>query len=785
MRRDEREMGRRRRPGGGWWLASLALAGAVHARPGLPDVTVRVHHGRPTVFVGGVPRALPGYSPGSSREDYDRYMPLFYAHKMGVYLVWMDGWGSADTNRWWEGDRVTAEPSVPAAGATGRPFLLADQVAHIERGDPDAGLIIRFYTRPPKSWAALHPGEFVVNEAGQVQDTPSLASDAFWDRAAEFSAAMVRHCESQPWGARVLGYNTHYVEEGVHVPVADGWLFDHSAPMTAAFRAFLRAKYGEAARLREAWGDPGLTFETVRVPTDKLRGTVPEVSAQLYWQPARDNQPLRDYLELTRDLFHRRFRQCGEAMSKAAGRRVLLLHDALKQVMQGWNLRGFFNYPNAGAGVSWSLAYPELMAGSGHMGAAALLEGVGFDGILTPHDYQARGVGGVYLPEGMADSAVLRGKAFWGEMDTRSGLRDIGPARNPAEWAAITWRNLATGWTRGFHSYWMFGFYIADWFGDPQVQRVIGRQAEVVRESLAWGHEAVPGIAMILDDTAVLETNGSGNFLNEAVMWEAKMGLARCGVPHSIHLLEDLALDPFPRHRVFYFPNLFKVDAARLDLLRRKVFRDGVVVVWGPGSGISDGTRIGAASASRLTGFDFEMLPVNAPRRVLVSNFDHPVTRGLPADMVMGGPLAYGPVLMPVGCTELGLAWAKGGNHHVGLGIREWGRGAAGSPAGVAGRGPGDYAAIFSTVVNLPADLWRNIARHAGAHVYSDSNDVLLADNRVVAIHSIKSGPRRIALPRRLAVKDLVTGKPLSPGTHDIVFDLVAPETRVFLLDEP
>ncbi len=221
--------------------------------------------------------------------------------------------------------------------------------------------------------------------------------------------------------------------------------------------------------------------------------------------------------------------------------------------MPGWNLKGFFGYPSFGGTVSWSLAYPELMAGSGHMDAAKLFDAAGFDGILTPHDYQARGIGGVYLPEGMADSAVLRGKYFWGEMDTRSGDKDIGTARNYREWAAITWRNYATGWTRGYNSYWMYGFYIADWFGDKPVQDVIQRQTEVVRESIGWNHETVPGIAMIIDDTAVLETNGSGNFLNEAVMWEEKMGIARCGRPHNIYVFDDLALDNFPKHRSIIF----------------------------------------------------------------------------------------------------------------------------------------------------------------------------------------------------------------------------------------
>ena len=744
----------------------------------MPDVEVRMHNGRPTIFVDGQPDAMPGYSPGSGRDFYDHYMPLFYAHRMGVYPIWVDGWGTSAENRWWIGDTVSSTPLFVQPPTV---FTLEQQVEHIQQGDPGAYIIVRFYTRPPRSWADLHPDEFTVNEDGERQSTPSLASEAYWEKAAALGAALVRFCQAQPWGDRVIGYNTHYLEEGSHMPVAAGYLFDHSPPMASRYRAFLRARYGTVEQLRAAHQDAGLTFETVSVPRDRLRGPLPKAGSVLYWQDARDNQPLRDYLELTRDLWHARVRHCGRAMEEAASRKVLVLHDALKQVMLGWNNYGFFRY--SWSGVSWSPAYPEIMAGSGHMDIANLISTApGLSGILTPHDYHARGVGGVYEAEGAADSAVLRGKYFWAEMDTRSGTQDIGAARDYREWAAITWRNFATGWTRGFNSYWMYGFFIADWFGDRPVQDTIQRQVEVIRQSLTWPHQTVPGIAMVLDDTSVLETNGSGNYLNEAVMWEWKMGLARCGVPHNIYLLEDLGLDHFPQHRVFYFPNLFRVDDRRLDLLRRKVFRDGNVVVWGPGSGISDGQVIGTASATRLTGFEFELIPANAPRRILISNFEHPVTRNLPEDLVIGGPLAYGPVIMPTDGTELGLAWAKGGHNNIGLAIKEFGRGATGNIAAGAGRGEGDYASVFATAVPLPADLWRNLARYAGAHVYTESNDVFLADRSVVALHSLRSGTKTISLPNACRVTDLINGEPYADRVSQITFGLEAPETRVFLL---
>lgn len=268
-------------------------------------------------------------------------------------------------------------------------------------------------------------------------------------------------------------------------------------------------------------------------------------------------------------------------------------------------------------------------------------------------------------------------------------------------------------------------------------------------------------------------------------MWEQKMGLARCGVPYRIYLLEDLALPNFPPHRVFYFPNLYKIDEERLALLREKVFRDGNVVVWGPGSGISDGQKIGPESAQRLTGFSFRFWPVNYPRKTLISNFEHPLTRGLPADCVIGGQGSYGPLLFPTDGTELGIAWTKNGEIIPGLAAKEFGKGARGTYSRQDPLGPGDYAAVFTSAVPLPADLWRNAARWAGAHVYCNSNDVLLADRTIVALHSLQSGEKTISLPAPYRVYDVVTGELISPRTSQIRFSMRAPETRVFRLEVP
>ncbi len=735
--------------------------------PASQDIEIQVYKGKPTVFLNHKPYPLVGFNT-FGKDAFDRSMSLSYQQKFGVYFI------TADATAFWKGDRISLPVEAPNA------FGLDAEANHVLRGDPNGYLIVRFTAAAPVDWPKLNPVEYFVNADESTGKAPSLASDIFYKQVNEYSTAVIRYCESRAWASHVIAYASFasVENEGTNEDVGLGSLYDRSQPMTRYWREFLRKKYATVAALRSAYGYPAVTFETVSLPIDKLRGTAPLVGAMLYWQDRKDNQPLRDYLELQSELFLTRMRESVAAMQGAVNRKVLFFHDGLKQTMLGWNLSGFFN-----PATSWNPFYPELMAGSGSMHVAQLLDLPHFDGLITPHDYQARGVGGVYEPEGIVDSAVLHGKLFYGEMDTRtyfgSGAKnETGMALNDQEYAANTWRNLATGWTRGFQSYWMeFG---GGWFNAPGIRRVIGRQVQAMREALEWPHETVPGIAMILDDSSVLETNGTGSYLNEAVMWEEKMGLARAGVPHNIYLFEDLALDNFPDQRVYYFPNLFRVDERRLEILRKKVFRGGHLVVWGPGSGISDGEKISAGSARQLTGFQFQMIPANGPRRVLISNFDHPVTAGLPADLTLGGPLAYGPILLPLDGTELGTAWVKGGLRSTGLAIREFGKGAAkGATAGT--RGDGDYAAVFTVAVNLPAALWRNLARYAGAHVYSETNDVLVADSSIVALHSLQSGKKKIVLPGSFRVRDVVTGEEFGrTPVSEIAFDLKAPETRVF-----
>ncbi len=744
-------------------LFTLPFAAALGA-PAV-ETSVITPAGRPVLAVAGAPLPMAGYSPIFWEKAWvEKHVPRFAPHPFG--FIFSGPPNMAGTACFWHDGTVTAEPAFTLPNPS--KFAAFDEGARLTlAAAPQTRLIIRFgldepgIYSPKSPWRAAHPDELVLTETGERLNVPSLASDLFWDNSAAAATALVRWYEQQPYRDRIAAYANFWRCEGTHEATIMGWLCDRSPVMTAAWRAYLTQTYADDAALQAAWADPQATRATAVPPADRLRGPVRDVAAIPFWQTGTDNAPLRDWLLCLRGLFHRRVRQVAAALRAGCDGRVPILHDMIKQPMQGWNITDFFDpkQPMQPFGL-------ELMGGCGSSATAALLDAPGVDGLITPHDYQARGMGGIFEPEGVADSCTLRGKLFLCEMDTRSYASnyrgtDYGTARDLAEFEAITWRNIATALSRGWWPYWMD--LHADWFGDPAMQPLLARQAQVLNAAASWPHHDEPGIAVVIDDTAMEETNGAGRYPLLAVAEQLRLGIARCGVPYRVYLLEDLALPNLPPHKVWYFPNLFRCDERRLALLAA-VRRDGNVVVWGPGSGISDGTTVGPSSATKLTGFAFDLAPGNYQRRGLLLA-SHPLTAGI-AGQPFGDGLGYGPQLFPKDGLSLAAAWAQQGQNRSALAVKE----------------QEGWTSVFAAALPLPAGFWRNAARLAQAHIWSESDDILVASREIVALHSVVPGAKTIRLPRPATVIDLVTGETVSTEAREIRFDLAAPGTRVFRL---
>jgi len=640
--------------------------------------------------------------------------------------------------------------------------------------DPDVRFIVRFGDRFPDTWLNANTEHKQFTSTGPLnRRQPSLASDKARDALATYYARLVAYCEAQPWIDRVFGYLSYPLGEGTTELTVAGYLFDESPVTQEKYRQFVRDKYGDEATLREAWGDPDATFDTVRVPTDaQWRRRRADV---MHWVQGNQLRRERDYLDMQRQLWMGWYKASIRAVHGVLqGRRFFGL-DIGKTPMMGWQIRSSFD------GMPSCAEFPNMLAASGNIDVGELLDEPGLDALCTPADYTARTVGYAFEPEGLSESLLIRGKAMICENDCRTynpGNEDDaqGAFRDNAELRAGMLRNSLTGLSRGYLDNWMIagGHY----FHHSEVQKHgIGAVTPLLDAAPHWPHaETEHAIAFVVDDSGSRHEDLTAGYQNLACVWQRVLGLGNCGIPYRFYLWSDLAHDNMPDYRCYLFPNLFELNDERMDLLKRKVLRDGRMAIFGPATGITDGTTLGAEWATKLLGVEMELMRVEPVRHVIVGGTD-PIVRALPASTKYGDSLPYGPLLQPVrgavakaGATTLGMATTYWMQNREGLFLNE----------------TDDYKVAWSVAMPLPSNLLRELARRGGCHVWCEEDDVVMASESLAALHSVKPGPRTLKLPSKRPIWDLLSGEKLGE-TDTIEMEITAPETRAFYFgdDDP
>ncbi|HOF87617.1 MAG TPA: hypothetical protein PLZ36_05865 [Armatimonadota bacterium] len=759
--------------------------------------------GRPVIMHDGRPVSQAAYCDYITWNDWKDRVLEFIESGVTVYYLSPT---PEETGPCW------GFPVQPPREGEWRPHRLplAEQAAFILAHVPDALFVIRFSSTVPKAWAEAHPAEMQTDEDGKTYADASLASNRYLRDVAAFCGALVRWCEGMPWGDRIVGYLDAPYGEGLLPLNCFGKFFDCSPANAAGFRAWARERYATDAALAAAWGADGLTHAAVSVPTDrawrerrraaaptlkgdpvsaKMPANVPAgITGYFHWLEAGNAPREQDYCRFMRDAFTHKFTLIARAIKHACaavGVTRLVGFDVSKQPLMGWPILSNFD------GIGDIASFPHILLLSGSWDVGRLLDEPAIDLIFTPADYTARTVGFAYEAEGLTDSLLLRGKTMVIENDARcyvgAGAREQGAFRTEKEVEAGLLRNAALTLSRGIQSYWCnVG---SSYFHDPGIHRTIATLVPMLdRLNTAPHRETRDAVALIIDDESALFEDFTGGYQALSVIWQRVLGLAHCGVPYRIFLLSDLAKASFPPYKVYLFPNLFVVDDRVMALLRATVLRDGNLAIFGPATGIHDGAHLSADGATRLFNVEMELIPRTTVRHVIVQDHGHPISAELPASLTYGDRMAYGPTLVPqewavenAGGVPLGHANACWFIHRTGLFLKEMGAGAAGNGAPGA-RGAGDYALLFSSAMPLPANLLRAAARYAGCHIWCEQDDVIYASDAFVALHSVKAGPRVIALPRPCTVTNALTREVIGDPLTEIRVTVSPPETFLFTL---
>lgn len=745
---------------------------------------IRTLNVRPCLYYGGVPLAYGAYWIRSVRKTDDP--EAWYRVKAELCRPFAERgihfYENAQFSGGWSGPEAF-DPDFSEKDNAMNVFRYMEAVLEV---DPEALFILNTSVREPAWWREAHPDELEQNVHG-TRFGASLGSQRFREDAARAAARFVEHVENASLCDHVFAYNVWFAAEGFSYGCLYNALVDVSPAMQNAFRAWLRCTYRDNVdALRENWTDSTAAFETAAVPDlDERRGA----NGLSLLDPSRHAKTIDYYTCLGDCLYETWTALLGAAKTACDGRALVGAYGGYVQAA-GWSPNYWGADGPAGAydrgGPFRGLREEELHThlAAGQFSWTRILEHPACDFLASPYDYYYRKWGAPLLNQALGESAQLRNKLFIINEDTRThlhGSTHYSGSDSPAETWALYRRNFAAVHTTCNGCNWMEQG--SNWLQDPEILDEVAQFNRLMQRGIHWADEPSPANALcvVIDEESLKYQAPFTDIDFEGIYKSRVYGLSHCGVPLKIHALRDIEQDRFPAYRSYIFLNLWYITPEKLALLREKILRDGNAVAWQYAPGYLSPRGASADAMAELTGMEFDVDPIRWEHLIAVCDWQHALTRDLPADCAFGTARRYGPVfrVKPGSARQLGYLLLSQGRHETGLAVKAFGRGARRSAEP---RGPGDFVSIFCEAPLMPAGLVRNIARLGGAHVYSEQNDVLYAGRGILAVHAAKPGMRRLRLPRASTVWDLYARARVAENVTAFDIDIPEPSTRVFYL---
>jgi hypothetical protein len=646
--------------------------------------------------------------------------------------------------------------------------------------DPLGRLLLVVAVDPPTSWLEAHPDDVSVYDARldsdglgryvklgykphRMREEQSFASKTWLEDALKHLGALVDHVESGPGGDIVFGYQVAagWGTEWIYWGTFENRFGDYSRPMTQAFQAWLRSRYREDVRaLRSSWKDPRVTFEVAHVPTKEER-----MRRDLYgFRDPAQSAKVPDYYEFISELMADNLLGCAQVVKKATGRQKIC--------------GAFYGY------LAYGGMFPFTFQHAGHRSLERILHSPDVDFLASPYSYNDRSVGGDNAFMSVVGSVKLHGKLWFNEDDSRTvlsppegapALRPFGQATTLDDTVSVLRRNFANVLTHRVGQWWAYNRLLRP-VGEnlqseqTEVLKNIEKMREVYEMSLSgdWGYPSE--VAVILDDKTPIYQS-LGDSLNRPLITKLiSRELGRIGAPYEMYLLEDLADPSMPDHKLYVFLNTFRVTEKEKSVVKEKTRRNGAVCVWIYAPGFISDEGLSEESMRDLTGISLRCDEIESDLHIRIIDYEHPATRGLPKGTRFGTDEYVGPVFYaedPEAAT-LGVLTYRHNMDRPGFCVKEFER----------------WRSVFVAAPGIPSSVLRHLAMYAGVHVYSESDDVLYADRRFLAIHTSYSGKRTFLLFQPSDVYDVFGDNLVARKATSFTEDLDRNTTRLYYLGD-
>jgi hypothetical protein len=732
---------------------------------------LRLHNGTPTVFFDDKPsffgcHLVGGMDPKNPNQHQE--IARKYA-EAGVHIYSVD---NINNYEW-------CDPKEGIHGpydfTTVRPRLQG----YIDV-DPEATFLMRmcFETRWIKDdwWNRAYPGELEVTSDGK-RWAQSFASTVWRSQVNELLRAFIAWLKKEGLYDRIVGFQIGAGSSGEWIKDTSTMnqpTNDYSEPMRRHFRAWLADRYHTDAGLQAAWRDPAATLAAAEVPSHQEQVTT--TTGHSFRHPHKERKTI-DFYDCLAELCADDLGSFAHTVRDATSGEKLI-GGFFGYVMElAWNMAFFANgQPMAEADVS-------TIQKSGHLGLHRLLHSPDIDFLVSPYGYAFRGLGGDCLPMQPGESLRAHGKIYLMEEDTlmHNNFDPGGRNQSMENSIAVYQRNFAQALTHGQAVTWfeVQGLQEAEALV-PERKRWIRRFQELGQWGIGLDREPQAEVAVFLDDESYFHESIQ-NKVDIPLIWRQRViTLNRFGAPHDVYFLDDLLDDDgsarLPDYKLYVFLNPFHLDDARRAKLKKVLRRNGKVALWlyAPGYLNTDSAApLSVNNMTDLTGITFGQGDSPWGPFMHVTNFQHPITRGLPQDWFWGTTNPIGPLfhVEDPSAATLGQVVYALGRCKPGFAVKTFGSDTA----------QDSWSSVYCATPDIPAPVLRGIARFAGVHLYNEDGDVLYATPELLSVHSVSGGKREFRLPGRVeVVYDLFGEKVLAKRADRFTVTLPPASTSLY-----
>ena len=621
--------------------------------------------------------------------------------------------------------------------------------------NPDAHLLWRIAFAPVGKWQAEYP-EAVIRFADGSMGGPSVCAERWWQLAKEQLVALVNLVEQEDEGSATLGYHLDYGEWFL----AESGGYDASEAALQAFREWLRRQYkGDSVVLRACWFNGEVSFSTASLPP--FQPSLPHGRVNHFYHPRREGRWI-DYHRFLSDI---------------TARRILGLAQAVKEASQGRALVG----APYGYVLEWKHPY------AGHFALTQLLRSDCIDFLSAPLSYTTRLPGELGALPVPVDSLNLHEKLFLSEEDYRTpfgrATRLTDPSTghhlasaqaeatpdddyNPPLHTALAvqqvhQRSLAQSLALAHGEMWM-DLWGEGWLAHPDAWNA-ARQGQSLWSLRERAPQTPPEVAVIIDPESTRYVR-TGSPLIEQTVVQAREAVLRSGASVGFYLLEDIARREFPPSRVVIFLNAWRMSRAAHEAIRKRLQRDGRVLVWLYASTLFHGHRDALANARETLGVAIARQPWASMQGTQIVNKTHSLARFLKVDKI-GAVEPWEPSFYAIaeGCDVIGEYIDTGLPSLVVCDHKTW-------------------KAVFLGERRLTPELVRSLIRWAGGHIWLDTNDLVQARYPWVHVHARKGGARTLQFPIPLSVYDPTESELVAESVMEHTLYLQEGESRLLLI---